>query len=568
MAEFDVVLRNGSVVDGTGGPSTIADVAILDGRIAWVGRVSGSGREEFDVEDLAVTPGFIDGHTHFDAQMFWDPFATSSCWHGVTTVVHGNCGFTLAPVRAGEHDLVLRNLERAEDIPAAALTEGVQPWTWEHFAEYLDVVDGLPKAVNVAAYIGHSALRTWAMGERAFDSASTPDDIETMAEEVRAARAAGAIGFTTSRSGKHMTADDRPVASRLAAWSEVVALVGELGRAGGGVFEIANESAMSSSDPAIRAEAMGRLRDLAMTPGITTTFGVTSFDNPDRWLEQLDLLATTAARGGRMFGQTSGRESDVLFTFHSRMPFDRVPEWKSFRSQPVGEQLEMLRDGATRRRLAKAARAATAPPWGSAPGGVDLSRFRVFDHPDRPNPTLLDAASDAGVDPVDFMLDRAVETGLEQLFSMVIGNADPDEVETIMKHPHTVMTFSDSGAHVGIGINASLPTHLLSFWVRQCEAIPFEAAIHMLTQVPAEVWGFADRGVVRPGCWADVNVIDPSVVGPRLPTVETDLPGGGRRFTQRANGIRMSLVAGEVILRDGERTGRLPGRLVRARTSA
>ena len=286
MVQSDLVIRGGTVIDGTGAPGRVADVEIRDGRIVAIGRSVGPADDVVDASAHIVTPGFIDGHTHLDAQMFWNPLGTSSCWHGVTTVVTGNCGLTLAPTQPGRSELVLRNLERAEDIPAVSLAAGIAHWGWEHFDEYLDVVERLPKAINVAAYIGHSALRTWAMGERAFEDAATAADLDKMTTELRRARTAGAIGFSTSRSNKHLTADDRPVASRIAAWSEVVALVTELAESGGGVFEIANEAAMSSEDASVRSEAMRRLSELTIATGVTTTFGTTSWRrqaiHPDR----------------------------------------------------------------------------------------------------------------------------------------------------------------------------------------------------------------------------------------------------------------------------------------------
>lgn len=262
MVQSDLVIRGGTVIDGTGAPGRVADVEIRDGRIVAIGRSVGPADDVVDASAHIVTPGFIDGHTHLDAQMFWNPLGTSSCWHGVTTVVTGYCGLTLVPTQPGRSELVLRNLE------------------------CLDVVERLPKAINVAAYIGHSALRTWAMGERAFEDAATAADLDKMTTELRRARTAGAIGFSTSRSNKHLTADDRPVASRIAAWSEVVALVTELAESGGGVFEIANEAAMSSEDASVRSEAMRRLSELTIATGVTTTFGTTSWRrqaiHPDR----------------------------------------------------------------------------------------------------------------------------------------------------------------------------------------------------------------------------------------------------------------------------------------------
>ncbi|HEX4219744.1 MAG TPA: amidohydrolase family protein [Acidimicrobiales bacterium] len=263
---YDLVIRNGTVVDGSGGSSFRADVAVSGDRIAEIGRITERGRSEVDADGQVVTPGFVDGHTHMDAQVLWDPLGTCSCWHGVTTVVMGNCGFSLAPVRSDARELVVRNLEQAEDISPAALAAGIS-WGWETFAEYLDEVDRQPKGINYAAYVGHSALRTWAMGERAFEEEANDDDLGRMELELEAAMRAGAIGLTTSRSRNHTTSDDRPVASRLASWTEVQRLVAVLGRVRAGVFELALEQAARSRDPERQSEFLDRLGGLALDTG-------------------------------------------------------------------------------------------------------------------------------------------------------------------------------------------------------------------------------------------------------------------------------------------------------------
>ena len=563
MAAYDLVVRNGAVVDGSGMPARPADVAVSDGAIMAVGAVEGRGAREIDAEDNIVTPGFIDGHTHMDAQFFWDPLGTSSCWHGVTTVVVGNCGFTLAPCRSGREQLVIDNLEKAEDIPAEALAAGVR-FEWETFAEYLDVFDRLPKGINVASYLGHSALRTYVMGERAFESHATAEDLEAMDRELRAGLAAGAVGFTTSRSHHHSTPAGRPVASRVAPWSEVEHLVATMADAGGGIFELANESVMASTDPEGRAEAMARLRQLAVSNRVKTTFGLSTFGDPERWQELLSLLDDAGRDGAQMWGQSSCMPSGALFNFKTWLPFDKVPAWSELRSRPLDEQAQALRDPQVRASLV------------ASVGGGDFSlgkevatkplfeRIVVMERDRSESPTLATVAAARGVHPVEAMIDLGLESAFDTFFLQITSNDNPDDVLQILRHPRTVMTFSDAGAHVSQIISASLQTYLLSHWVRDVGALTIEEAVRMITLVPSSIWGLADRGLVREGFAADLNIIDPTRVEACLPEVVHDLPAGATRLTQRAEGILATVVGGEVLLENGEHTGALPGRLVRS----
>ncbi|MGE0578475.1 amidohydrolase family protein, partial [Reyranella sp.] len=316
---YELVIRGGEVVDGSGLPSYRADIGIRSGRISRIGRIKERGRQELDARGLVVAPGFIDGHTHMDAQVAWDPLGTCSCWHGVTTAIMGNCGFTLAPCRPDEKHLVLRNLERAEDIPAEAMEAGID-WTWETYAQYLDALEGWRKGINYAGYVGHSALRTYAMGERAFSEPATADDLMTMKRELSNALHAGAIGFTTSRTRNHATPDGSPVASRVAAWSEVRELVGVMSELGAGVFEIASED--TGRDPERIRDYLNRLRDLAVETGVPVTWGMfSSRAVPDHWRQFFALLDETARAGGRMFAQVHSRAISVLLSFETSLPF-------------------------------------------------------------------------------------------------------------------------------------------------------------------------------------------------------------------------------------------------------
>lgn len=563
---YDLVVRNGTVIDGTGEEGFRADVGIVGDRIAEIGVISDRGKSELDAEGRVVTPGFIDGHTHMDAQINWDPLGASSCWHGVTTVVMGNCGFTLAPVLDDERALVVRNLERAEDISAAAMNAGID-WRWQTFPEYLDVLENLPKGINYAANIGHSALRTWVMGERAFESAANDDDLVKMEGQLRAALEAGAIGFSTSRSDQHETSDDRPVASRLAAWSEVERLVGVLRDHGAGIFELAVDGNIRSEDPAERAEVCDQLFRLVDRYRVPTTFGAFA---AHRGTE--DLLALVDRAGSAnlpIVAQTHPRGLLIVLSFETQLPFDRLPVWRDIRARTKHEQLSALRDPAVRAELVKQAREAT---YGRAIGTEarppDFERLYLFDSPLPPFRTVAEAAASLGIDPVELMIERAIDTDFKQLFLQppMLRPTD-DQLLDVLNLPHTVMTFSDSGAHVSQIVDSSIQSHLFAYWVRQQEAISLERAVQMVTACPARVWGFTDRGAIKVGQIADLNVFDPETIAPAMPEVVDDLPAGGRRLSQKSVGFAAIVVAGRILIKDGDHTGALPGKLLRGAPS-
>ena len=562
---YDLVIKNGVLIDGSGLPRHHADVAVRHGRIAAVGRIRERAREVMDADGLVVAPGFIDGHTHMDAQIFWDPLGTCSCWHGVTTVVMGNCGFTLAPCPESQKHLVVRNLERAEDIAAEAMAAGIE-WKWTTFPEFLDCLDALPKGINYAGYLGHCALRTYVMGERAFEQAASEDDLHAMERELRDAIRAGAIGFTTSRSPIHETPDGRPVASRLATWDEVRRLVGVMGDLNAGLFELAGEAVgRELSDPVAFRDYHVRLRDLAVETGRPVTWGNFSrLEAPDVWRRYLDLLDETAAAGGRMFAQVHSRGLNVVLSFKTQLPFDHLPAWKPFRALSLAEQRQRLRDPETRRRLiAGAHERPERRALGTEARPFPYEWIFLYDTVAGPHRTVAEIARERGVDPAEAMIDLALEKDLDRFFVHPVANEDQDTVLEMMRHPRAVVTFSDSGAHVSQIVDSSLQTHLLSHWVRAKQAFTLEQAVRMLTLVPATYWGFADRGLVREGFVADLIVFDPDTISPEMPEVVNDLPAGARRLVQRARGITATIVNGEVLLRDGKHTGALPGQLLR-----
>jgi N-acyl-D-aspartate/D-glutamate deacylase len=559
---YDLLIKNGVVIDGSGLPRYRADVGVRHGRIAAIGRIRERAREVLDADGRVVTPGFVDGHTHMDAQVFWDPLGTCSCWHGVTSVVMGNCGFTLAPCGKAERHLVVRNLERAEDIAAEAMDAGID-WTWTTFPEFLDRVETLPKGINYACYIGHSALRTYAMGERAFEQPAGEEDLRAMERELRDAIRAGAVGFTTSRSPSHETPDRRPVASRLATWDEVRRLVSVMGDMGAGIFELAGER--FGGEPKTLREYHVRLRDLAVETGVPVTWGLFSRrDDPETWRVYLGLLEETAGAGGRMFAQVHSRALSVVLSFRTSLPFDRLPVWRELRALPLAEQRQRLRDPALRRRLVDAARERDERrAIGAEPRPAAYEWIFLFDRVDGPRRSVAEVARERGLDPVEAMIDLALEKDLERFFLQPIANENQDHALELMKHPRTVVTFSDSGAHVSQIMDASLQTHVLSHWVREKQAFTLEQAVRMLSFDTATHWGFADRGLIREGMAADLLVFDPETVGPEMPEVVHDLPAGARRLVQRARGIAATVVNGEIVLRDGKPTGALPGQLLR-----
>ena len=560
---YDLLIRNGTIVDGSGRPGYRANIAVQDGHIAAIGQVSSGAQKELDADGHVVTPGFIDGHTHLDAQMFWDPLGSPSCWQGVTTAVTGNCGFTLAPCSELKRALVLRSLERAEDISGAAMEAGIK-WRWTTFPEYLDVVDTLPKGINYAANVGHSALRTFAMGEAAFDREANEDELALMRRELNDALSAGAIGLTTSRGEGHNTSDDRPVPSRLASWDEVRRLVMEMGIHKQRLFELATPNVARFGELGARRQFHDGLLDLAVASGVTITWGMLPL--PQITAEELPLLERAAASGGKLVGQSHSRGISLLYSFLTNTPYDWLLEWKEVRALPLPQQLLALQDVGTRGRLVEAAKRAVfpKPTGGDSPRPPDFSQLTVWQNALPPNPTVQEMAAARGVHPIELLIHLAVETNMQQFF-MLPGMAwSTDELLRTMRHPHCVMTFSDAGAHV-TQQDCSIQTHLLGYWVRQMQEFTLEDAVRMITLAPAQAWSFHDRGLLREGMVADINVFDPARIAPGLPVLRHDLPTGAKRLESKAAGILATIVAGEILIQNGNHTGSLPGRLLRRR---
>jgi N-acyl-D-amino-acid deacylase len=566
---YDLIVRNGTIIDGSGLPRYRGDLAIERGRIAALGKITDSAKEVIDAEGHIVAPGFIDGHTHMDAQIFWDALGTCSCWHGVTTVVMGNCGFSLAPCAEKDKALVMRNLERAEDISPKAMEAGIR-WAWDSFAQYLDAIERLPKGINYAAYVGHSALRTYVMGERAFSEEASTEDLSAMKRELGHAIKMGAAGFSTSRSRNHETPDRHPVASRLANWTEVQELVAVMGDLGAGVFELAPEDV--ERDPERMRDFFGRLQTLALETRVPTTFGVVSTrKSPQSWRSYYRMIDDTIAAGGKMLAQGTSRWISALLSFETTMPFDRIPVWADIRKLPLAQQEAALRNPDTRRAMVEAARDHMTRPdraVGAEARKPDFDNLFLLERPLPPYRSIAQIAKETSRDPLELIIDLALEKNLKQFFIQPIVNEDQDTVLGMMRHPRSVVTFSDSGAHVSQIMDSSIQTHLLGYWVRERQALTLEYAIRKMTFELASFWGLRGRGMIREGNFADITVFDPDAVTPLMPTLEYDLPAGARRLKQKSVGIKATIVNGEVLMRDNEHSGALPGRLLRGPLAA
>jgi N-acyl-D-aspartate/D-glutamate deacylase len=486
----------------------------------------------------------------------------------VTTVIMGNCGFALAPCPPQEREWFARCLTAVEDIPTEAMMAGID-WTWETFPEYLATVDRLPKAINYGAYIGHSALRMYVMGKRALTELATEDDLARMAAAVKEAMRAGAMGFSSSRATTHVTPDNTPVASRIADWSELGRLVGAMAELNAGVFQVGPDISGGEA----QRRFLARLKQLALETGRPMMFGTLSSrqgDRPNPWTYQLEFIDECAAAGARMWGQTTTRSINAIFSLKSYLPFDALPAWRELRDLPLVEQKRRLADPATRGRLV-AEEAGMKPRDNVFQGGgaattdprrPDYGNLFVMKGVDWNDPTVAQLSEQRRRHPVDVMIDLVLEND-DQVFVQPLVNEDPEHVLGMLRHPRTLATFSDSGAHVCQEMGSSLQTHLLSYWVRARQAFSLEEAVRKLTFDNASAWELNDRGLVRAGHRADLVVFDEQRVQPAMPTVQTDLPGGARRLVQKADGIAATIVNGQVTLENGETTGATPGVLLR-----
>jgi N-acyl-D-amino-acid deacylase len=566
----DLVIRNGTLVDGTGGTPRSADVAVDNGVIAEVGRVHADGAVEIDATDQLVTPGFVDVHTHYDGQVTWDPTLAPSSWHGVTTVVMGNCGVGFAPAAPDRREWLIGLMEGVEDIPGTALAEGIK-WGWETFPEFLDYLDTQSLALDVGTHVPHGAVRGYVMGDRgARNEPATPDDIDAMASIVREGIEAGALGVSTSRTIAHRAIDGEPVPGTFAAEDELFAMGRALSAVGTGVFELAPAGVMGE-DLAAPDREMDWMIRLSEDTGRPVTFALIQHDlDPDQWKEMLDLASDAHGRGIPIRPQVAGRPLGLLLGLQTFHALRNRPSYRAIEALPLDEKVARLRDPEVRARIL--AEAPNADPRMSFVGlGLDRT-FQLGDPPDyepEPEQSIAAIAERDGRDPWDLYFDLLLaDDGHELLLRPLLGYAQftQDPIREMVLHPATALGLGDGGAHVGAICDASIETYMLTHWVRdraRGERLPLELVIRKMTSDTAALYGLSDRGVVEVGKKGDLNVIDFDNLTLRRPAMHHDLPAGAHRLLQTAEGYTATIVSGEVIARNGVDTGARPGSLIR-----
>jgi N-acyl-D-aspartate/D-glutamate deacylase len=561
----DLVIRGGTIVDGTGRKAYAGDLAVDGGRIASVGGRAGPGRREIAAEGQLVSPGWVDIHTHYDGQVSWDPYLTPSSWHGVTTIVMGNCGVGFAPVRRGEESFLIRIMDGVEDIPGAALAAGID-FRWETFAEYLDALDALPRVLDVGTQVPHCAVRAYVMGERCHDDIATPEEIEEMARVTREGVRAGALGFSTSRTILHRERNGPLVPGTYCRPEELLALAGTLGEVGHGVFEMV-------SDRQGREPDRSWMIEFARKTGRPLIFALAQSDrDPQGFREVLEDLQRLNLEGLAIKAMVPGRPVGLLHGLQSSLhPFLTHPSFQPLRERPLAEQVRELRRPEVRAALLR------EEPGTENPIArmflTNWSKYFALGDPPDYEPTAEQSAEAIakrqGRSPAEVTLDWLLEREGRQLIYMPLANYagyDLEVVRECLEHPSTVISLSDGGAHVGIVCDASTPTYMLTHWARDRTRGPrlgVERAVQLQTSETARLYGLHDRGELLPGRKADLNVIDHQRLRLRAPEMVFDLPCDGKRLVQRAEGYTATIVSGEVTFEHGVATGALPGRLVR-----
>ena len=561
---YDLVIRRGTVVDGSGGEPFIADVAVRNGRVAQVGRFEDSGLEEIDASGLIVTPGFVDIHTHYDGHATWDSRMQPSSAHGVTTAVMGNCGVGFAPCRSQDHDKLIMLMEGVEDIPEIVLKEGL-PWAWESFPDYLNFLSDRSFDMDVAAQLSHAPLRVYVMGQRGVDrEPATHDDIAEMARIAGEAMRSGALGFSTSRSINHRASDGAPIASLTAAEAELTGIAMAMKEARSGVFQVISDFADAAAEFEI-------IKNIALKSGRPLSFSLLQPpDAPDRWKKLLSWVEDANREGANIKAQVCGRPIGVLLGFElSYNPFSYTPTFISLARLPFEQKLEQLR----RREIREAILSEFPGPSGEALAGIVRNFARMYPLGDppiyepAPEHSIAGIAARLGADPAALVYDMMLEKeGRSILYApgvnYVEGNIEA--ALAMMLDPNTVLGLGDGGAHCGLICDSSFTTHMLTRWAKDPQGrMPLPKAVRALTSETAAAVGLLDRGIIAPGYRADLNVIDMDRLKLGMPRLTYDLPSGGGRLRQDADGYMATIVAGKITYRNGESTGALPGRLVR-----
>ncbi|PZC48149.1 MAG: N-acyl-D-aspartate/D-glutamate deacylase/Dihydroorotase [Chloroflexi bacterium] len=553
---YDLVIKNAKIIDGSGLPAFSGDVAVQDGRIAEIGKIGDSAKRVINADGLVLSPGFIDHHTHMDAHLLWDPMATSSPFHGVTSVVTGNCGLSLMPCKPEDRPALVSSLSRVEAIPREVLETAVD-WQWGSVGQYLDNLDK-NLGVNVASHVGHCAIRQYVMGEESSEREATPAEIEEMKEAVRDAMRAGAIGFTTNQNPRHMRLDGKPVASRMATTEEVLALAGTVGEFNTGVIEAIR------GNPAI--EDIDWYAQIAKASNRPVLWQVVlhMWNAPNKWRAQLDKLEESFASGVRPFGLTNANPLVRRFNMRNAQAFDESPTWRELMRQPMEARIEAFSTTEGRDKLREAF---GEIPWDpNAPTWFDL--FDIIG-PVLPKnqhlkgKTVGEMAREQGKDALDAFLDLVIEEEFETMFQRNVSHGDDNAVGEILRSPYVLIGVSDAGAHVAFDASFGYCTFLLAEWVRKRKLMTLEAAVNKLSFMVANIFGLRDRGLIRPGWFADLTLFDPETIGALEPEYTNDYPGGTTRMIQKSTGVYYTIVNGQVIAENGEVTSARPGRVLR-----
>ncbi|MBX3490404.1 MAG: amidohydrolase family protein [Parvibaculum sp.] len=571
MGEVDLVIRGGTIIDGSGGAAYEADVAIDKGVIVEIGKVATKGREEIDAKGLLVTPGWVDIHTHYDGQVTWDSRMTPSSIHGSTTVVMGNCGVGFAPVKKTDHDRLIRLMEGVEDIPGAALHEGLS-WKWESFADYMAAVETLPHDIDLVMQVPHGAVRVYVMGERgAKREPATDAEIAEMREIVRDAIKAGAIGFSTSRTVAHRTSDGDLTPTIGAADKEMIAIAEGLKDAGAGVLQWVSDFRDVDHEFSL-------VEKLVEVSGRPLSFSLVQADVvPDQWRELLKRLDGAAGRGLPIKAQVQGRPVGLMLGLQGSVhPFLTRPSYRAIADKPLEERVAIMRDPAFREKLL-AEDLEPGHPFLNSLAGAYHKMFELGDPPNyepSPEDSIGARARRTGENPDAIVYDMLTANGGRNFLFFPLHNYyefNLDNALTMIRNPNTLFGLSDGGAHVGVICDVSVPTYMLTHWCRdrsRGERLDLPFVVRSQTRDTAEAIGLLDRGLIAPGMKADVNVIDFERLRLKPPSMVYDLPSGARRLMQEAEGYVATIVSGEVIYRDGKPTGALPGKLVRGHQPA